>query len=69
MEKDLQGAFAVSGYIVALVGLGVGTLQAHINQSYTFLRRTREHVVSISWFWTCYAVCIHDSDLLEVTRL
>lgn len=31
LEKDLQGAFAVSAYIVGLVGLVVGTVQAHIN--------------------------------------
>lgn len=28
--KDLQGAFAVSAYIVGLIGLGLGTVQAHI---------------------------------------
>ena len=31
LKKDLQGAFAVSAYTVALVGLVVGAVQAHIN--------------------------------------
>ncbi len=30
LEIDLQGAFAMSVYVVALVGLGIGTMQAHI---------------------------------------
>jgi len=30
LKKDLQGAFAVSAYVVALVGLGLGTMEAYI---------------------------------------
>jgi len=30
LRKDLQGAFAVSAYVVAVVGLGLGTMQAYI---------------------------------------
>ncbi|KAL8770026.1 MAG: hypothetical protein Q9194_005271 [Teloschistes cf. exilis] len=30
LEHDVQGAFAIAAYVVALVGLGVGTLQTYI---------------------------------------
>lgn len=30
LEKDLQGAFAVSAYVIAVVGLALGTMQAYI---------------------------------------
>ncbi|KAL9579637.1 MAG: hypothetical protein Q9212_004992 [Teloschistes hypoglaucus] len=30
LEHDIQGAFAIAAYVVALVGLGVGTLQTYI---------------------------------------
>ncbi|KAL8934869.1 MAG: hypothetical protein Q9216_005691 [Gyalolechia sp. 2 TL-2023] len=33
LQHDVQGAFGVAAYFVALVGLGVGTLQAYINKS------------------------------------
>lgn len=32
LEHDIQGAFAVAAYFVAVAGLGVGTMQAYINQ-------------------------------------
>ncbi|KAL8925522.1 MAG: hypothetical protein Q9208_003413 [Pyrenodesmia sp. 3 TL-2023] len=33
LKHDLQGAFGVAAYFVALVALGIGTVQAYINQS------------------------------------
>lgn len=32
LEHDLQGAFGAAAYFVALMGLCIGTMQAHINQ-------------------------------------
>lgn len=32
LKRDLQGAFAVAAYFVALAGLGIGTAQAYIYQ-------------------------------------
>ena len=31
LERDLQGAFGVSAYVVAFLGLLLGTVHAHIN--------------------------------------
>ncbi|KAI4257257.1 MAG: hypothetical protein L6R42_005781 [Xanthoria sp. 1 TBL-2021] len=33
LKHDLQGAFGVAAYLVALVALSIGTVQAYINQS------------------------------------
>ncbi|KAL8899612.1 MAG: hypothetical protein Q9207_006108 [Kuettlingeria erythrocarpa] len=33
LKHDLQGAFGVAAYFVALVALGIGTVQAYINQA------------------------------------